>query len=424
MAEPGADLKEYRDRARAWLAGHLDPRQPGDPAGADPAHWTEERDHRERSIQRILFEGGYAGIDWPRQYGGQGLTIAHQRAFDEVASDFRVAEFGILGRTTWGICVPTMLAHASPAFLTRHVPRVLAGEELWVQFFSEPEAGSDLAGVRTRATRDGDRWILHGSKVWSSGAYYADYGLCLARTNWDVPKHRGLTWFAVKVDKPGLAVQPLRQINGRSEFCQEFFDDVELTDDDIIGEVNQGWTVARTMLSMERQVGARTKMRPVTAARRPAADLVALARRAGRADDPRVQDLIARAHIIDVVQAELGTRVQELAAAGARDPASLACYPKLAAGTSTPARALMGIEIGGGAGLTWPSGEDPPAGVNDYLGARGQSIAGGTNEMMRNVIGERILGLPREPSYDTDQPFSEVVRRAAKWGRTESPKPN
>lgn len=158
-------------------------------------------------------------------------------------------------------------------------------------------------------------------------------------------------------------------------------------------------------------------MRPVAGGRRPAADLVSLARQAGREHDPRVQDLIARAHIIDVVQAELGNRVQELADAGGRDAASLACYPKLAAGTSTPVRALMGIEIGGGPGLTWPAGASPPAAVSDYLGARAQSIAGGTNEMMRNVIGERVLGLPREPSYDTGRPFSEVVRRAAEWGR-------
>jgi alkylation response protein AidB-like acyl-CoA dehydrogenase len=418
QTEPLApDLAEYRAQARAWLAAHLEPRSPDDPAGADPAHWTEDRDRRERALQRTLFEGGYAGIAWPAQYGGQGLTAAHQQAFDDEAQGFRVPEFGILGRTTWGICVPTMLAHAAPDFLARHVPRVLAGEELWVQFFSEPEAGSDLAGVRTRATRDGDRWILRGSKVWSSGAYYADYGLCLARTNWDVPKHRGLTWFAVQVDQPGITVQPLRQINERAEFCQEFLDDVEVAEDDVIGEVNQGWTVARTMLVMERQVGARTKLRPATGDRQSAADLVALAGQAGRTADPHVQDLIARAHILDVVQAELGMRVADLAAAGARDPASLACYPKLAAGMYTPARAMMGIEIGGSAGLTWADGESQPQVVMDYLSARGQSIAGGTNEMMRNVISERVLGLPREPAVDTGRPFSEVVRQAGEWGR-------
>jgi alkylation response protein AidB-like acyl-CoA dehydrogenase len=418
QTEPLApDLAEYRAQARAWLAAHLEPRSPDDPAGADPAHWTEDRDRRERALQRTLFEGGYAGIAWPSQYGGQGLTAAHQQAFDDEAQGFRVPEFGILGRTTWGICVPTMLAHAAPDFLARHVPRVLAGEELWVQFFSEPEAGSDLAGVRTRATRDGDRWILRGSKVWSSGAYYADYGLCLARTNWDVPKHRGLTWFAVQVDQPGITVQPLRQINERAEFCQEFLDDVQVAADDVIGEVNQGWTVARTMLVMERQVGARTKLRPATGDRQSAADLVALAGQAGRTADPHVQDLIARAHILDIVQAELGMRVADLAAAGARDPASLACYPKLAAGMYTPARAMMGVEIGGSAGLTWADGESQPQVVMDYLSARGQSIAGGTNEMMRNVISERVLGLPREPAVDTGRPFSEVVRQAGEWGR-------
>jgi alkylation response protein AidB-like acyl-CoA dehydrogenase len=419
VEDPG-DLHDYRRRARAWLEANLDRRQPGDHHGAYPPHWTPDRDRRERAIQRSMYEGGYTGITWPREYGGQGLTAAHEQAFNEEAREFRVAEFGILGNTTWGICVPTMLAHASPAFLARHVPRVLSGERLWVQFFSEPDAGSDLAGVRTRATRDGDRWILRGSKIWSSGAYYADYGLCLARTNWDVPKHRGLTWFAVKVDSPGVTVQPIPQITGSSEFCQEYFDDVELTDDDVIGDVDEGWSVARTMLVTERQVGARTKMRPVTASRQPASDMVVLARRVGRESDPGVQQLIARAHIGDVVQAELSTRVAQLGAARVADAASLASYSKLAAGTLVPERALIGVEIGRGAGLVWSEGSEPSPVSVDYLGARGQSIAGGTNEMMRNVIGERILGLPREPSFDTDRPFSEVVRRAAEWGQQRS----
>ena len=132
---------------------------------------------------------------------------------------------------------------------------MLAGDEIVAQFFSDPDAGSDLAGVRTQAVRDGDRWILNGSKIWSSGAYYADYGMCLARTDWDVPKHRGLTWFLVPTGAPGVTVERIRQINGNSEFCQEFFTDVELTDDDVIGEVNDGWTVTQTMLLYERGGG-------------------------------------------------------------------------------------------------------------------------------------------------------------------------
>ena len=179
-----------------------------------------------------MYEAGYAGITWPKEYGGQGLHPAYERAFAQEARGYVLPDLGIAGGATLGVCGPTMVAHASPAFLAREVPRMLSGDAIVAQFFSDPDAGSDLAGVRTQAVRDGDRWILNGSKIWSSGAYYADYGMCLARTNWDVPKHRGLTWFLVPTDAPGVTVERIRQINGNSEFCQEFFNDVELSDDD------------------------------------------------------------------------------------------------------------------------------------------------------------------------------------------------
>src|SRR3954452_23252571 len=233
MSAEVVSLEDFRAEARAWIGANLDARTgPGEPA----VRMTPARLAEERAIQRRLFDGGYAGIGWPVEYGGRGLSGAHQQVFSDEARRFRVPDFGVLGRTTFGICVPTMLAFAAPAFLHCHVPRVLVGEELSVQFFSEPDAGSDLAGVRTRATMDGDRWILNGAKIWSSGAYYADYGMCLARTDWEVPKHRGLTWFAVRVDAPGLEVRPIRQISGGSEFCQEFLDDVEVGPADVIGE--------------------------------------------------------------------------------------------------------------------------------------------------------------------------------------------
>jgi alkylation response protein AidB-like acyl-CoA dehydrogenase len=224
-------VEDFRQRARTWLEANLEKRAPGD--GVSPrGRWdrTPEAMAVERGLQRKLCEGGFAGITWPKEYGGQGLTAAHERAFNEEAVHYRMPDLGAAGSVTFEMCGPTMLVHASPEFLQRHVPQILAGDELWAEFFSEPVAGSDLAGVQSRATKDGDRWILNGSKIWSSGAYYADYGMCLARTNWEVPKHRGLTWFAVKTDKPGVTVQPIRQINGDAEFCQEFFDDVELSD--------------------------------------------------------------------------------------------------------------------------------------------------------------------------------------------------
>jgi alkylation response protein AidB-like acyl-CoA dehydrogenase len=410
-------VEDFRERARAWLEANLEKRSP-DPGASPPIRRarTPEAMAVERAIQRKLFEGGFAGITWPREYGGQGLTTAHERAFNDEAVHYRMPDLGAAGSVSFEMCGPTMLVHASPDFLRRHIPPILAGDELWVEFFSEPVAGSDLAGVQTRATRDGDRWILNGSKIWSSGAYYADYGMCLARTNWDVPKHRGLTWFAVKTDKPGVTVQPIRQINGDAEFCQEFFDEVELSDEDVIGDVDEGWSAARTMLIFERGGGERAGVAAARHSRRLAPDLVELARRLDRQGDPGVRQLIARAHVNDWVRSELLTRVALLTRARAADPAGIAAYGKLASGVFSAERARIGMEIGRSAAVAWTDEESEAANASvNYLNGRMSGIAGGTNEVQRNGIGERVLDLPREPSFDTDRPFSEVVRRSARW---------
>jgi alkylation response protein AidB-like acyl-CoA dehydrogenase len=418
MTDEMIDIEMFRQQARAWMAEHLEPRDPTLSRtrlrGVD--HKTVDGIASQRRLQRSLFDNGYAGITYPAEYGGRGLTPAHERAFQEEAEGYVLPDFGVAGGTTFGVCARTMLAHASPAFLERHIPKILAGDELWVQFFSEPEAGSDLAGIRTRASRDGERWILNGSKIWSSGAYYADYGMCLARTDWDVPKHRGVTWFAVPTVAQGVTVRPIREINGDAEFCEEFFDDVELTDDDMIGEVNMGWSVAQTMLICERGGGEDLLPRRRSEPRRLAPDLVSLAQRTGRAGDPLVRQLIARAHINDVAHEQLGRRIAARMKSGRAMDAGVAAYGKLATGTLDPIRARIGMEIGRGMALTWEEGEvaDMTPAVN-YLNGRVMSIAGGTNEMQRNGIGERVLGLPREPSFDTDRPFSEVVRNAKSW---------
>jgi alkylation response protein AidB-like acyl-CoA dehydrogenase len=417
MADDAPDVAQFRAEARDWLAANLEPRRRdvlARPRGA--GHQTAEQMATGRALQKRVYEAGYAGITWPREYGGQGLSAAHERAFHEESAGYRMPDLGVAGGTTLGVCALTMLEHASPDFLRRHIPRMLAADELWCQFFSEPGAGSDLAGVTTRATRDGDRWILNGAKVWSSGAYYADYGMCLARTDWDVPKHRGLTWFAVPTDAPGVTVRPLKEINGDIEFCEEFFDDVELADGDVIGPVNGGWTVAQTMLVYERG-GLRDGGPPVP--RGPgglAPELVGLARRLGREHDPVVRQRIARVQTLNFVQAQLARRIAERLRAGAGPAVGIAAYGKLAAGIFDPIRARIGMEIGRGAALVWEHGdlEGQRASLN-YLNGRIMSIAGGTNEMQRNAISERVLGLPREPSYDTDKPFNEVVRAAAEW---------
>jgi alkylation response protein AidB-like acyl-CoA dehydrogenase len=418
MVDESPELAAYREQVRSWLDDNLERRSDSTSSRQlrGVSHTSVADVDAQRPLQRKVFEGGYAGITWPTDYGGQGLTDAHERVFNEEARGYVLPDLGIAGGLTTGVCGPTMLRHASPEFLRRHIPRMLAGEELWVQFFSEPEAGSDLAGVRTRATRDGDRWILNGSKIWTSGALYADYGMCLARTNWEVPKHRGLTWFAVSTHQRGVSVQPIREINGAAEFCQEFFDDVELTDDDVIGELDQGWTMVQTMLVFERGAGMVNTQPRRTGPRALAPDLVALARRTGRTADPHVRQLVARAHVNDYVQEQLGQRVAALMHASEGMNAGVAAYGKLAAGTFDPIRARIGIEIGRADALLWDAGDvDAMTASLDYLNGRIMSIAGGTNEMQRNGIGERVLGLPREPSFDSGQPFSEVVRNAQHW---------
>ncbi len=410
------DLDSYRAAARVWIEANLVRRPTAEAPRRKPweiEEQTPEELAEQRALQRRLHEGGYAGITWPVEYGGQGLTREHERAFLDEAAGYVLPDLGIAGGATFGVCAPTMLAHASREFLRRHIPRVLAGELIVSQFFSDPDAGSDLAAVRTQAVRDGDRWILNGSKIWSSGAYYADAGMCLARTNWDVPKHRGLTWFLVPTDARGLTIERIRQINGDSEFCQEFLDDVELTDDDVIGEVNGGWTVTQTMLLYERGAGsagggsaAHTGLR---------ADLAELLAEVGT-DDPQVLDLVARNHVDDLARAALGRRLLALMTADPTSAGSLASYGKLASGVLDPVRANRMMEIAGHRALAW--GEPSEAGAHAALGllnSRFMAIAGGTSQMQRNTIGERVLGLPREPSFDRSKPFREVVRDARNW---------
>jgi alkylation response protein AidB-like acyl-CoA dehydrogenase len=409
------DVEAFRAEVRAWARENLEPLA-DPPRGARPerAPLTEERLATARALQRKVFDAGFAGISYPARYGGRGLTGLHERAFREETAGYVMPDFGVLGSVTLGAIGRSLLAHCTPEFLERHIPKILSGEEMWCQFYSEPEAGSDLAGIRTRAVRDGERWVISGSKIWSSGAHFADWAMCLARTDWDVPKHRGLTWFALPTSAKGVTIRPIRQISGDAEFCEEFLDEVEVGDDDVIGEVNRGWAVTQTMLVYERGAGemGATPVEP----RELAPDLVALARRVGRTDDPAARQAIARAHVNDYAQYHLGRRIADRLRSQAEPDHAVAAYGKLAAGVLTPIRSRLAMEIGGPTALAWASGDSEggrPA--LDYLNGRRISIAAGTNEVQRNGIGERVLGLPREPSFDTNKPFNEVLGDARNW---------
>ncbi|HEV7761443.1 MAG TPA: acyl-CoA dehydrogenase family protein [Acidimicrobiales bacterium] len=414
------DLDRYRADARAWLEAHL-PRRAGTTLRAHDI--TPEQLAADRALQKEVYEAGYLGITLPTAYGGQGLSGKHQRVWNEESAGFAVPlPGGVASGVTLGIVLPTLLAHASEEQKRAWIPKILSGEEIWVQLLSEPGAGSDLAGILTRATRDGDVWVLNGTKVWSSGAMSADYGVCLARTNWDAPKHRGLTWFKVPLDDPAVTVRPIREINGSSEFCEEFLDDVAVGDDMVIGEVDAGWPIANFMLGVERggaasNVGGDAPVLGTRSGRRPLApDLVELAEARGLTGDGATRQLVAKAHINDYLQTQLTKRVVETMMAGKADP-SLASLIKLGLGVVQPVRAAAAMEIAGRAGLAWDAdGSAGHAAAVNFLNGRIMSIAGGSNQIQRNIISERLLGLPREPSTDGDKPFRDVLRAAKTWG--------
>ena len=320
------------------------------------------RDH-ERELQRRLWDGGFAGICFPADYGGLGLTIEHQRAFTEESLPYDMP-FS-LNVPTLGILAATLVDFGTHEQKLRHLPAILKGEELWVQFLSEPSGGSDLAGVLTRAERDGDVYILNGSKIWSSGAAESDYAMCLARTNWDVPKHRGLTMFIMKIHQPGIQVEQIRQVDGSLEFCQEFFDDVPIPAADVIGEVDDGWTVATRLLVHERNaVGGGSPYLSGRAGSHEAGGgddrLVELVKTSGRAGDAHVRQLVAEAAVHQLVGQQLVLRVTEGVATGKMAPAASSVL-KLFSATSQMRRVEIGLEVAGSDAVAWPDGSDGPA---------------------------------------------------------------
>jgi alkylation response protein AidB-like acyl-CoA dehydrogenase len=409
-------LDAFRARARAWLADNL-PRRDGPELRSSDL--TPEQVERARGLQRRMHEAGFVGITVPIAYGGQGLTVAHERAWAEESAGYALPlPGGIASSVSLGIVLPTLLQHASEEQKRMWVPELLRGTEIWVQLLSEPGAGSDLASLLTRATRDGDTWVLNGTKVWSSGAMHADFGICLARTNWDVPKHRGLTWFKVPLRDPAVTVRPIREINGSSEFCEEFLDDVRVDADMVIGDVDGGWPIANFMLAVERGAAGGEGAGGRRAARSFAPDLVELAEGRGVARDPAVRQLIARAAIDDWIQGQLTRRTVASIAAGSAD-ATAASLVKLNLGITQPERAALAMEVAGRRALAWTAEGGPGhAAAIGFLNGRIMSIAGGSNEIQRNIIGERLLGLPREPAADRDRSFRDVLRDATSWGRS------
>jgi alkylation response protein AidB-like acyl-CoA dehydrogenase len=407
MSGSSAGIQAYRERAREWIEANLERIPEGglgyNPMASDPL----DRFSRARELQRRLCDAGYAGISFPREYGGQGLTPEHQSAFTEECLGFEIPlRFSM---PTLGIIGATILDFGSEAQKRRYIPAMLRGTELWVQLLSEPSCGSDLAGAITRGDRDGEDWILNGSKVWSSAAYACDFGLCLARTNWEVPKHAGLTMFIVELGQPGIELRQIRQVDGSDEFCEEFFDHLRLRADSVLGEVDQGWSVAARLLSHERDSvgGSSPYIGNVLANREQQGrfDTVDLARAKGRGGR-----LAAEAHVRARVGEQLVERLSTALRTGAIEGPAGAIL-KLYRATTVMRNVSIALEVAGSDAVVWSPGANPIARKGEpYLLRQGQSLAGGSNEMQRNLISERVLGMPREDSPDRGVPFSKVAR--------------
>lgn len=401
-------VEDFTARAKAWLAQNMPPIDPDNPPEHDRGE--EQPWLRARELQRKLYDGGFAGICFPKEYGGLGLTIAYQKAFDSVSRCYELPI--ILNTPTFTICAATILDTGSEEQKRQHIAAALRGEEVLVQLLSEPSGGSDLAGVITRADRRGDKWIVNGAKTWSTSAFAADYGLMLARTNWDVPKHEGLTMFLVPINSPGITLRRIKQVNGSVEFCEEFFDDLELGDDAVVGEVNGGWHVASRQLYHERRaVGGGSEFASGTGAEGKSnmpINYVELLDQVGQPDNERLQAMAGRALAHRAVQKQLVDHVYHGVLDGSLPPAAgsiiriaHAEVHHLELDTALAIAASGGV-VDVGDGLTRYG--------QRYLSRQAASLGGGTTEIARNIIGERVLGFPREHAADRGVPFNQVKR--------------
>jgi alkylation response protein AidB-like acyl-CoA dehydrogenase len=412
-------VESFRLRARAWLKDNVPRAEGGGMAMSFGGVGTREEEladvQRNRELQRLFYDGGFAGICFPREYGGQGLTLDHQQAFNEELVGYQYA--ARIQVPTVQPCASVLLEFGTEEQKRNHLPAILKGEEIWMQLLSEPSGGSDVAGAQTYAVRDGDEWILNGSKIWTTGAWWSDWGLALVRTNSEVPKHRGLSVFIFELHQPGIEVHQIEMVNGAKEFCQEFITDLRVPDSDRVGEVDDGWTVGIRWMYYERSLGGRSPFltRPATGGFEGAQGdgMLRLARKAGKLDDPQARQLVGEAHALGVVGRALATRLATLI--GRREISDqAAAMGRLMGGESGLRTSSIAYELAGSSAAAWD--EDDPADASlgatgiGFLTRQAATIAGGTTEMARNVISERVLGMPRERTMDKDVAFKDVPK--------------
>ena len=394
--------EEFQARAKEFLKANAVPHsQP-------PVEWTEESLVAEcRRFHQALADAELGGITYPVEYGGQGPDKGYLEVFNQELSRYQAPL--VPAAISHGMCLPVLNDFGTDEQKARHQARIIRCDELWCQMFSEPGAGSDVASLATRAIRDGDQWMLNGQKVWTSGAQYCEYGLCVARTDPAQPKHRGLSMFIVDLSLPGVDIRPLRQINGSSHFNEIYLTDVRVGHDCLVGGEGNGWNVAVAMLMYERVAigagGSGAMSRSMGSAK-----LITEARQRGRDDDPVVRDAIADLYIRERIQKFIGMRIRQAVESG-KAPGPEGSIAKLNAAILSRRASDVAIELAGPSGQAWNAkDEDADEWASAVISAPAMAIAGGTNEVQRNIIGERVLGLPKEPDPFKGQPWEEVPR--------------
>ena len=404
-----ADEAAYRAKARAWLEVNA-PKFARSGASASEeseggVDWEDMK--RAKAWQAKKAEAGYAQITWPKEWGGGGGTPIESVIFGQEEAKFPVG--GGYFQIGLGMCVPTVMAFADDQTKGRFVGPALRGEEIWCQLFSEPGGGSDVAAAQTRAVRDGEDWVINGQKVWTSGAHYADFGIVIVRTNPDAPKHKGLTMFWLDMKSPGIEVKPIHQMSGGRNFNEVYFTDVRVKDAQRLGAVDDGWRVSLVTLMNERlAVGGGSGLDYST--------IMTLAREVSTATGPALSDQAFREKLADwYVQSEglKYTRFRTMTALSrGQTPGPESSICKIIAAGQLHDLANAAVEMEDQYGIIDDGALSPLAAAfqGGLLSSPGLRIAGGTDEILKNIIAERVLGLPGEIRVDKDVPFKDMPR--------------
>lgn len=383
----------FRAELRAWLTEHLT-----DAFREQRTMTFQEKAAVRRAWQRALFDAGWIGIGWPKEYGGRGATLMQQSIYnEEMARAKAPAAINVIGLNMVG---PTLLAVGTPEQKARYLPKILSAEEVWCQGFSEPNAGSDVASLQTRAVRDGDHFVVNGQKVWTSYGYVADLCILLVRTDFEVPKHKGLSYLIVDMHAPGVSARPLVQLTGEAEFAELYFDEVRVPVENLVGSLNQGWMVAITTLMHER---ATLSFSIIVAFEQRLQALIELSRRstvhgAPALNDAQVRQRLARLYS-DVKTFKLNTMRQVSALGQGHLPGPEGSLLKIQWSELNQRLVELAIELEGPYSSLAPDSLDAPFEGHwqyEYLRARGNTIEAGTSEVQRNIVAERVLGLPRQ----------------------------